>query len=257
MMVISPQAPYKRTRLEMLGLDRNDVNASTVVSDPGDTVHIWGANQDGWMLHFFAKGEGDSDDEARRYLRDVSMRLASGQLTMRSSGPSGLTGGHGDLIADAPADATVTDHASIGALEVRSMAGPVQVTATTRATILSTTGRVDAQGEVVDFAGSEGKVTLDAEEINFKLTAARFNGTVSAVAQRQLCVMIPRGFQTPLQVVVSRPKNFVCRAEFCARFKRKRDGAFYLFSYAGSGDTPSEQAGLRSNQSTVEIDNTN
>jgi hypothetical protein len=148
---------------------------------------------------------------------------------------------------------------AIRAVEVRNMAGPVRVSATGgRATILNTTGKVDAQGAVVDFAGSEGHVMLNSVwDINIKLTAAQFHGTLAANAQRPVRVLVPRGFQSPIQAYVNRSKDFACRADFCSGFKQGREGSLYVFSYAGNGDSSSDHVDLRSEQSTVVIDTAN
>jgi hypothetical protein len=51
--------------------------------------------------------------------------------------------------------------------------------------ILDTTGKVDASGFVVDFAGSEATVKLSAErEINLKLRAPRFEGSLNGMGPR-------------------------------------------------------------------------
>lgn len=73
---------------------------------------------------------------------------------------------------------------------------------------------MDATAFVVDLAGSKGTVILSAEaQINLKLTAARFEGTLS-VAQRTCPCACSSGisnFQTPFQASVNRPQDFVCR----------------------------------------------
>jgi hypothetical protein len=124
-----------------------------------------------------------------------------------------------------------------------------------RAKILSTTGRVDATGFVVDFAGSEGTVVLSAEaEINLKFTTARFRGALTALAQRRVCVLVPRAFRTPFQVVVNRPKDFVCRTGFRAKLKIEAKGGLCVFTYTGDGSTPPERVHLRSEHGKVIID---
>lgn len=46
-------------------------------------------------------------------------------------------------------------------------------------------GQVDVDAYVIDFAGSRGRVSLHAEtEINLRITASKFEGTLSAWAQR-------------------------------------------------------------------------
>lgn len=254
--VISPQASYLRTRLETLELPRTDIPALTIAADPSNSIDIAGGNRDDWSLQFCAQGEGDSETDARDFLREISMARVGSLVTLNGAGPGGRTGGRGNLLVDAPADAPITVHASFGAVEVHNMSAPVRVTAVhARATILNTTGRVDAAGFVVDFAGSTGTVILSAEaEINVKLTSTRFQGSLNAWAQRPVRVLLPRAFQTPFQAVVNRPKDFVCRTDFCSKVRSEKDGALYVFTYAGDGSAPPGRIHFRSEQATVVID---
>jgi len=66
--------------------------------------------------------------------------------------------GRGQLFVDAPADVAIVIDASFAAVHIRDLEGPVRVAAAhARTTILNTTGRVDAIGMVIDFAGSKGE----------------------------------------------------------------------------------------------------
>ena len=136
------------------------------------------------------------------------------------------------------------------------MAGPVRVTAIhARATILNTTGIVDAAAFVVDFAGSEGTVILSAEaEINVKLTSPKFRGTLTAWAQLPVRALVPRGFQTPFQVLVNRPQDFVCRTEFATNMKLERKGGLYVYTFPGDGSTAPDDVHLRSEHAEVVVD---
>lgn len=175
---------------------------------------------------------------------------------MNGPGIDRMVGAGGNLIVEAPAGAPTTVHASFAAVQVRNMTGPVRVTAIhARAKILNTTGRVDAAGFVVDFAGSEGTVILSAEaEINLKLTTTRFQGVLMAWAQRSVRVLVPRGFQTPFRVLVNRPQDFLCRTEFSTNVQSEKKDGLYVFTYAGDGSTPPERVHLRSEHGTVVID---
>src|SRR5437879_6172080 len=162
------------------------------------------------------------------------------------------------LVMDAPADAPMVIHASYARVEIRDMTGPLRVaTSHSRATILDTTGQVDADALVVDFAGSRGRVNLSADEINLKMTAPQFDGTLLVWGQRAVRMLVPPGFITPFQVIVNQPQNFVCRAEFCAKLKQESKDGLYIFTYAGDTGAASEPTlHLRSEQATVVIDST-
>lgn len=251
----SPRAPYAGTRLDTLNLPLNEVPALTIAAEPVNWIQIAGADQDHWTVQFCAEGEGNTIDEANSYLQKISMQQTGGLLTLNNTDARGLTGGHGDLLLTAPAEAPVTVH-SDAAVEVHDMAGPVRISALGRATILNTTGRVDASAMIVDFAGSQGSVSLNASwDIDIKLTAITFRGHLGANAQRQVHAFFPPGFETPVDVLVNRPKDFVCHADFCPKIKKSRVNSLYRFTY-GNADSAPEHIGLRSESSQVTLDTT-
>ncbi len=254
--VMFPQAPYLRTRTETLTLSRAEVPALTITADPSNFVEVTGAKGDEWSLRFCAQGEGNSEGEAREHLQSISMSRLGSAVSLNSSGLGNTVGARGKLLVEAPADAPLVIHASFAAVEIRDMTGPVRVTATHgRAKILDTTGKVGATGSVVDFAGSRGTVNLSAEgEVNLKLNTVRFNGSLTAWAQRSVRVLVPHGSQTPFQAFVNQPEDFVCRTDFCPKIKHEKTGGLYMFTYAGDGSTPPEQVHLRSEHAAVVID---
>jgi hypothetical protein len=262
-LVLGNQAPYLLTRLEELRLLQADIPALTVTADPSNCVAVAGSSRPDWSLRFCAQGEGETEDEARERLHQMSMTRAGGTVSLTSThllsaDPTCM--GRGHLVVDAPADARIVIHASYAAVEICDMKGPVRVAATHgRTTILNTTGQVDAIGLVVDFAGSGGRVTLSAEaEINMKLSTVRFDGTLLAWAQRSVRTLVPPGFVTPFRAIVSRPEDFVCRAEFCSQVMREKKGDLHYFTYAGDNSVAPEAAmHLRSEQATVVIDTMN
>lgn len=204
-------------------------------------------------MQFCAKGEGNTVDEANGYLRKISMQRTGSLLTLNNTGARGLTGGQGSLLLTAPAEAPITVHSS-AAVEVHDMAGPVRISAQGRATILNTSGLVSASAMIVDFAGSQGSVALNALwDIDIKLTAAKFRGNLNANAQRNVRAFFPPGFQTSVEVFVKRPKDFVCRADFCSKLKKDRENFLYRFSY-GDVTNAIDHIGVRSESAQVIFD---
>jgi hypothetical protein len=248
-------APYARTRIETLDLPLAQVPALTIASEPSSFIRIAGASQDVWDLHFCAMGEGDSELEARQFLDRVSMNRTGSLISINAPQP-GRTGNRGDLLAQVPKDAPLTIHAT-GAVELRDMSGPVRITSVGgRATILNTTGTVDADGYVIDFAGTRGHVMLTSfSEIDLKLTGHGFLGNLSAYAQREVRVLVPHEFESPVEIMVSRKEDLICRADFCSRMKQESKHGAYLFKYDGVGEASSGRVWLRSDHSTVVIDN--
>jgi hypothetical protein len=257
----SSQPPFLLTRLDTLNLPRAYVPALTLVSVPEAFINISveGAARDDWELRLCAQGTGNSEGEAQSYLSKVSMNRIGSLVTLDSGGfgPIPMTGGRGNLLAEAPAIAPVTIHNTYGAISVHDMAGPVSLSsAHARVSILNTTGNVDAYAFVIDFAGAKGAVMLNAvEDVNVRLTAPQFEGRLSASAQRTVRVFVPRGFEGPIDVHVSRPKDFVCRSDFCGRVQKRREGARYSFSYMHDGSNPANQVSVHSDFASVVIDN--
>jgi hypothetical protein len=190
--VIFPKASYLRTRAETLTLSRAEVPALTITADPSNLVEVTGANADEWSLRFCAQGEGNSEGEAREHLQSISMSRLGSADSLNSSGLGHMVGARGKLLVEAPADAPIVIHASFAAVEIRDMTGPVRVTATHgRAKILDTTGKVDATGSVVGFAGSRGTVNLSAEaEVNIEAEHCplqRLIGCMGATLRPRAC----------------------------------------------------------------------
>ena len=200
-------------------------------------------------------GEGDSEAEARQFLGQVSMSRIGSMISLKA-GERARTGGHGDLWAQVPRDAPLTLH-MIGAVEIRELSGPVRISARGRATILHTTGIVDADGEIVDFAGARGRVMLNSfSETDIKLTGPRFLGSLSAYGQREVRVLVPPGFESPIEVMVDSKKDLICRADFCSRMRLENHaGALVYKKLSDSSDAALDRVWFRSDHSTVVIDN--
>ena len=249
------QLPYQRTRLESVTLSRSEVPALTIAADASESVAVSGHRRDDWSLRYCADGVGSTEVEARERLQDVSLIRAGATVSLNGPG-LGRTGARGNLIVEAPADAPITVHTSFAPVEVRDMTGPVRVTAIhARAKLLNPTGNVAASAFVVDFAGAKGSIVLSAEaEINLKFTSIRFQGALTAWAQRCVRVLVPSAFQTPFQALVNRPEDFICRAEFSSAVKQEKKGGLYVFTHMGDGSVPADRVHLRSEHATVVID---
>jgi hypothetical protein len=123
----------------------------------------------------------------------------------------------------------------------------IKPTMTRRRALINRTEGCPREGEafVIDYAGSRGKVTLSAEaEINLRMTASKFDGTLLAWAQRPVRMLVPFGFVTRFQAVVNRSQDFVSRADFCSNVKHERKNGLYVFTYAGDGSAAPERVHL-------------
>jgi hypothetical protein len=131
---------------------RAEVPALTITASPSQGVEITGQDRPDWSLHFCAYGEANSEDEARDRMQKVSLVRSGSTVSLNGSGIRRASRAGGNLIAQAPAGAPITVHASFAPVAVRDMTGPVRMTAIhARAKILNSTGKVDATAFVVDF----------------------------------------------------------------------------------------------------------
>jgi HD-GYP domain-containing protein (c-di-GMP phosphodiesterase class II) len=99
-LVAGNQAPYLLTRLDELRLSRADVPVLTVTADPSNCVAVAGSSRPDWSLRFCAQGEGETEDDARKRLQQISMARAGGTVL--------LTGPH--LLSAEARDAYTKNH---------------------------------------------------------------------------------------------------------------------------------------------------
>jgi hypothetical protein len=256
-LIAGSQLPFRRVHSEHLAFPLSEVPSLTLTADESNMIYIAGGQRDHWSLDFCAVGDGNTESEALDRLKQTSMERTGDTVSLNNSGDDNTRFRPNDLAVTAPVDAPIVVHASFAGVRVEDMAASVRITAIHgRATILDTTGKVDASGFAVDFAGSEGKVRLSSEDdINLKFRAARFKGSLMAWAQGPVRVLVPPAFQTAFQAVVNRPQDFACRADICSKITMEHRGALTVFTYAGDGSASPSAFHLRSELQTVVIDN--
>ena len=253
-LVVGNQAPHAATRREEFVLRGADAPTLTITSDPSNSVAIVGTAEPDWKASFRAHGEGDSEVEAQEGARAVSISASGNTIALTTPDLDGHQW-RGALLVEGPTQAAVVVYGSYAYVEVLDMAGPVRVSAThARAKVLDTSGQVDVTAGVIDFAASRGRVTLSAEmEINLRMRSTQFEGIVRAWAQRSVRILVPPGFTTPIQAVVSRRAGFVCRGELASSAKYRRQGELHTFSI-GDSTSHSPMLYLRSDEAAVVID---
>lgn len=256
---LGDEPKHRLLRREERVISRGDAPNLTITSDPSNFIVMAGGSVTDWAVFFWAEGRGSTQAAAEQQLRERSLSIIGSTVSFHGPNLYARTpySGSGELVVEGPSEAGVVIHASYAAVEVRDMAGPVRIAAThARATVLDTTGQVDATAGVVDFSGSSGLVTLSSEsEINLKISEREFNGTMLAWAQSCVRMLAPPEFAGPLEVMVTRREDFVCRADFASLVKCKCQGPLYVFTYGVNADeTPRAGLHLRSEQSTVVID---
>ena len=250
---LGPRLPFRHYAAQTLTLPLSEVPALTLTGDEHSMIHVEGTERDHWLLNFCSEGQGDTESEALAQLEQVSMNRIGHTVSVRGFS-SHLS--KSSLKVNAPAAAPIVVYASFTAVQVYNMAAPVRVVAThARARILDTTGKVDAAGFVVDFAGSEGTVKLSSEsQINLILRTTHFRGSLMAWAQGDVKILLPASFQTPFVAIVNRRQDFVCRANIKPRMTLQKQGSLCIFTYPGDGSTPPNAMHFRSERQAIVID---
>jgi hypothetical protein len=250
--------PHGVTRRAERILRRGQASILTITSDPGNSVVVLGGGAPDWSIFFTAQAFGRTEAEAERNARRRSLQMSGTHIAV--FGPGLNERRHdttGELVVEAPSDSGIVIHGSFASAEVRDLNGPVHIAAThARATVLGTGGRVDVVAGCVDFAGATGQVTLTAEmEINLKITAREFGGTLLAWAQRSVRMLVPQECTTSVEVMVASRDKFVCRAHWASKINHRRQGDLHVFTFGVNPDRIAPAAlHLRSEQSTVVID---
>jgi hypothetical protein len=253
--VYSGELPFRLTRRDEVVVTRSQAPTLTITSDPYNSIAVFGSDVPHWAVSLCSGGEGHTEAEARARLQEIVLSVAGSAVALTCPGLYDGLNRSGHLVVEGPSDAGVVIHGSYSSVDVRDLAGPVRIAAThARATVLDTTGQLDVTARCVDFAGAGGRVTLSADgEINLKMTAQRFTGTLLAWSQRAVRMLVPPGFMTPFEAVVSRREHFVCRAEFSSQVTLKRQGELYIFTH-GTAAADRPPLHLRSESATVVID---
>lgn len=211
-------------RKDQLTLARKDVSELTVHSRSA-MVLISGAQADSYSVELCASAGKVLGPDAQPILD--SIRLARTGNTLSVAGPEKYDPdrpSRAELSINAPEELPVTVNGTYSYVEVRGINAPVNVrTSNARVRILRTSGKVDANATgmgIIDFAANQGDVRLNADtELNLKLTAPVFNGSLSGSATQAVRVVLPDDFNTPFEAEVHKPSDFVCRAEFCKQIK--------------------------------------
>lgn len=255
--IVGQEPPVRKTRLDHLTFSRNDVPALTVAPGLYSSVRIEGSTRRDWSAQLCAEGNGQDDAEAQSFLAQASMSRSGGLLTTANPPFDHKWNGQGSLYIQAPGDAPIIVSAPFSYIELRDLSGPVRAAAShARASIFNTRGRVEVSAAVIDFMAASGQVLLSAEaEINIKITAQRFAGSLVASGPRPVRLLIPAGFQSSIEAIVNREKDFICRADICSEVKKEKRDGLYVFSFVGEGGLGKPVMQLRSEQSTVVIDN--
>jgi hypothetical protein len=257
--VVSGDEPkYRVTRHEEAVIRRSEAPTLTITSDPYISIYVCGGRSPDWSISLCAYGEGATENEARERLQHVSMHVTRSTVSLVTAGRYAAVHYGAQLIVAAPADAGLVVHASNAYVEVRDMKGPVRVAAArARATVLNATGLVDVTASCVDYSGSSGAVSLDADgEINLRMLASTFDGTLMAWAQRSVRMLAPAGFRTPVDAVVGNAESFIGRADFAASMAQRLQCDRHIFANTPPAASASARAPihLQSESSTVVID---
>jgi hypothetical protein len=195
-------------------------------------VSVIGTDADMYNMRFCAQAGGRNEDEARRSLDKITLTRTRRLLKVRIPQYSRERSTNAWLHVEADRRRAVAMNGSYSYMEVFNVDGPVRVVTThARMKLLDLTGEVQATARVgvIDFAGDRGRIELNADgeigEINLKLTATRFGGTLDAEAEVAIRILLPPVWESPFEAIVDRPDLFVCRAGIAPHVRRlDRDG---------------------------------
>src|SRR5215467_11095839 len=242
-------------RKDQLTLASREVSELTV-RPRSAMVSISGAQADSWSVELCASAGKLLGPDAQSILD--SIRLARTGNTLSLAGPEKYDPdrpSRAELYITAPKELPVTVDGSYSYVEVRGINAPVKVrTSNARVKILQTAGKVDADATgmgIIDFVGSQGDVRLNADtELNLKLAAPVFDGSLSGTANQAIRVVLPDNFSTPFEAEVRKPADFVCRAEFCKQIKHQHLKDTELFQFG----PPNAALRFTSNHGQVIVD---
>jgi len=202
------------------------------------TVSVVGTDAGTYAVRFCAQAGATNEDDARHALEKITLTRAGQSLKVRTPHYSRERPSSAWVQIEAVRNRAVTVNGSYSYLEIFGINAPVRASTThARMKLLEITGKVQATAHIgiIDFAGDHGQVQLNADgeigEINLKLTAPRFEGTLDAKAEVAIRVLLSPDCESPFEATVDRPELFVCRARIAPHIRREyRDGRA-VFTY--------------------------
>jgi hypothetical protein len=221
-----------RKRSEHLAFSAMDMQSLSLDVDQA-RVSIAGTDADGYDVRFCAQAGGASENEARRLLEHVTLARTNELLKIRKPTNSRDHPTDAWLRVAAPRHRAVTANGNYSYTEIVGMDASVRVVTThARVKLLGVAGDVSATAGSIDFAGDSGRIRLSAGgEINLKLIAPRFDGTLEATADVAIRVLLSPAFQSSFEAVVDRPERFMCRGAFAPHVRRHDREGRVVFTY--------------------------
>ena len=231
----SPSTPKNVHRFDEMVLSRQQAPRLSLNVQSSITA-IEGANRNDYSVRLCAEAGAQTESDANGLLAKIKLSSENGALALLAPLGSAKTQPRADLRIQAPAHVPVTVTGSYAALAVRGLHGAVKLTTTHgRITILDTTGSVEANANdfgMIDFSAVRGNVRLhSATELNVYIPAQQFDGTLEAVAERPVRVLLPHGFVSPFEAVVKNKRDFVCRADICGQVTQSKRNGNVVFTY--------------------------
>lgn len=245
-------------RLDILSFSRAELPALSMHSGPA-MIEVTGADTQTYSVQLCAQAGAASEEDAKLLLEQIKLIRQGETLEVSAPQYSQERPSHAYVRVQAPRDAPVTISGNYAAMWVYGMSAEVKISTThARLTVLETTGDVEAaikpDSGMIDFSGNRGHVRLNADwEINLNISAQQFAGTLEAIAQGPVRVLLPPGFASPFETVVKGRSDFACRAAICNHVRRVDRAGKLVFTY-GSGEPVLRLASV---SGPVVIDTTN
>jgi hypothetical protein len=204
---------------------------------PTALVSITGSDSRSYLVDLVSEASCDDVQQARALLERVSLTREGGTLVLRNPPPD-LPGvrcrSFLDILTPAGQGVVLTGGYSI--VQFFAIRAPVTVvTSHCSLSFFDNSGAIDAissNGGSIALVGTEGRARLDADlDINLKVTATTFRGTLEAIANGTVRLLIPSAFTTGIEAQVRSNSLFVCRSGIRSQFRRSRHGGMRTFGF--------------------------
>lgn len=230
-------APFASQRSEQMAFSAMGMPALALDVDQ-TRVSIKGTDADAYDVRFCVQARGPGENEARQLLEHVTLARTNELLKIRKPEYSRDHPTDAWLRIAAPRHRAITVNGNYSYTEIFGMDASVRIVTThARVKLVGVAGDVTATAHlgVIDFAGDSGRIRLNADgeigNINLKLIAPRFDGTLEATAEVAIRVLLSPAFQSSFEALVDSPERFVCRGAIAPHVRRHDREGRVVFAY--------------------------
>jgi hypothetical protein len=204
-------------------------------------VYVTGSDRSDYQVTLCKFTAGDTADEARARLADLSLLLENGRVTVNGPGGNAYVA---YVIVETPREAKLNIDVTNGPLDLRSVSGTIVArTLNGPLAVQGVSGEVDVQAKNGPVSLSEGAGHMRVRSENGPLTV-RLSGTdwqgagLDAHAQNgPLSLRLPENYRSGVRVDISSNSPFQCDYSACRDARRDWDDRLRTLRF-GSEGTP-------------------